>query len=74
MLNEYQHHLVNKMGRGKNVKCKKLVPNLCSKEKYVVHYRNLKLYKSQGLIITNIHRAINFKPSAWMTPHILSLF
>ena len=28
----------------------KLVPNLMAKEKYVVHYRNLQYYLSEGLV------------------------
>ena len=34
----------------------KLVPNLRSKEKYVVHYRNLRLYLSLGMKLTKVHR------------------
>ena len=33
----------------------KLIPNLNKKTNYVVHYENLKLYESLGLIITKIH-------------------
>ena len=40
---------------------KKLTPNLYSKKNYVVHYRNLKYYLSQGLILTKIHRILEFK-------------
>ena len=70
MLSDYQHELLNKWGGGKFIKCKKVIPNLCAKEKYVLHYRNLKFYISQGLIITKFHRAIKFKQSAWMASYI----
>ena len=30
----------------------KLIPNLYSKKNYVVHYRNLKFYLSQGVRLT----------------------
>ena len=68
MLSDYQHHLVNKVAGGKYVECKKLVPNLCPEEKFVLYYRNLEFYKSQGLIMTKIHRTIKFKQPAWMAP------
>ena len=39
----------------------KLTPNLMSKKNYVVHYRNLKYYLSQGLIFKKVHRILEFK-------------
>ncbi|XP_041366673.1 uncharacterized protein LOC121381425 [Gigantopelta aegis] len=49
---------------------KKLVPNLNDKKKYVLHYRNLQFYLSQGLKLKEIHRAIQFKQSPWLKPYI----
>ena len=34
---------------------KKLIPNLCNKTNYVVHYRNLQLCLSLGMNLTKIH-------------------
>ena len=48
----------------------KLIPNLLSKENYAVHYRDLKYYLSKGLILTKVHRILEFKQSAWMKPYI----
>ena len=41
-----------------------------SRKNYVVHYRNLKYYLSQGLILKKVHRILEFKQSAWMKPYI----
>ena len=39
---------------------RKLTPNLRDKIRYVVHYRNLKLYLQLGLLVTRIHRVLTF--------------
>ena len=39
----------------------KLAPNLMSKNNYVVHYRNLKYYLSQGLKFKKVHKILEFK-------------
>jgi len=46
----------------------KLVPNLRKKERYIIHYLNLKLYQSPGMQFTKIHRALKFRQKAWMAP------
>ena len=48
----------------------KLAPNLLPKKDNVVHYRNLKYYISQGLIIKKVYKILEFKQSAWMKPYI----
>ena len=45
---------------------KKLIPNLGNKNKYVVHYKNLQLYLSLEMKLTEIHRVLIFKQSDWM--------
>ena len=67
-LSQYQHDLVNQLG-SKFTDCGKLVPNLLNKERYVVHYRNLKLYHTLGMRVSEIHRALKFNQEAWMTPY-----
>ena len=52
----------------KNVE--KLIQNLNNKTNYVVHYENIKLYKSLELKITKIHSGIKFEESAWLEEYI----
>ena len=37
---------------------------------YVVHYRNLQYYLSQGLVFKKVHRILEFNQSDWMKPYI----
>ena len=52
----------------KNVE--KLLPNLWDKRRYVVHHKNLKLYRELGLKIKKIHRGIKFRAEPWMKTYI----
>ena len=48
----------------------KLTPNLRDKSKYVLHYRNLKLYTEFGMVVTKVHRVLQFKQSSRSKPYI----
>ena len=48
----------------------KLAPNLYNKRNYVVHYRNLKYYLSQGLQLKKIHKVLQFEQSSWLKVYI----
>ena len=48
----------------------KLTPNSRDKVKYVVHYRNLKLYLQLGLVSTKVHRVLAFNQSPWLKSYI----
>ena len=49
---------------------KKLIPNLHDKKRYVIHIRALDQASKHGLVLEHIHRAIEFKQSAWMKEYI----
>ena len=51
-------------------KVEKLIPNLNNKEKYVMHYKNLKQYLDLGLRIKMIKRVISFKKEPWLKKYI----
>ena len=48
----------------------KLIPNLYDKKRYVIHIRALDQALKHGLVLECIHRAIEFKQSAWMKEYI----
>lgn len=49
---------------------RKLVANLHDKEKYVVHYVNLKKYLARGLKLKKIHRVLKFTQSPWLRAYV----
>ena len=51
-------------------KVEKLIPNLNSKEKYVIHHEALKQYLELGLKLVKVHRGIKFREEAFMKSYI----
>ena len=47
-----------------------LTPKLRNKVKYVVHYRNWRLYIQLGLVVTKVHRVLTFKQLPWLKAYI----
>jgi hypothetical protein len=66
-LSSYQQELV---GNARGIFGRKLVPNFQKKDRYVVHYRNLKYYIEMGYQVTKIHSVVQFSQSYWMSPYI----
>ena len=48
----------------------KLVPNLGNKSRYLLHFKNLRLYLSLGMKLTKVHRIPTFKQSDWLKKYI----
>ena len=44
----------------------KLIPNLGGKTNFVLHYKNLQLYLSLGMKLTNFHKVLQFNQSNWL--------
>lgn len=49
---------------------RKLIQNLYDKERYVIHYQNMKQCLKAGLELIKIHRALKFRQSNWMKTYI----
>ena len=69
MLSPYCKQLSEDLKLG-SVAVPKLVLNLNDKTKYIVHYRNLKLYLRLGMELTEIHRVLVFQQSPWLKAYI----
>ena len=51
-------------------KTNKLICSFLPKKNYVLHYKNLKQYLEEGMILKKVHRGIKFVQSPWMEPYI----
>ena len=69
MLSPYCQQLAQDLNLG-GAPVPKLVPNLCDKTHYILHYRNLKLYLDLGMKLTKIHRVLGFAQSTWLKSYI----
>ena len=70
MLSPYQRQMKESMGLKCSTKIAKLIPNFYPKRRYVLHYRNLKFYVEQGLILEKIHRVMRFNQNPWIKPYV----
>jgi hypothetical protein len=69
-LSPYQLDQLEVHKEGHNEALQKLVPNLYDKKKYVCHIKNLQYYLSKGLVLTKVHRVLEFRQSEWLKPYI----
>ena len=52
-------------------KCEKPVCNIHNKENYIIHISSLKQALKHGLILSNVHKVIEFDQEAWLKPYIM---
>ncbi|XP_023212539.1 uncharacterized protein LOC111615349, partial [Centruroides sculpturatus] len=71
LLSNYQKSVLTKLNLKYNNNNKKLIPTLFDKQNYVIHYRNLKFYLEEGLILTKIHRVLAFNQEPWLRDYVL---
>ena len=69
-LSPYARSILTAMNINYKKSACKLISTLSKKEKYIIHYRVLKLYLKLGLVIKEIHRIVSFTQSSWMKPYI----
>ena len=69
-LHDYHNDLPFMCAKMKLNGVEKLVPKLYYKKKYIIHIKALKQPIDHGLVLEKIHRAIEFKQSAWMRKYI----
>ena len=48
----------------------KLISSFLPKTHYVLHYKNLKQYLEEGMLLKKVHRGIKLNQSCWMGPYI----
>ena len=48
----------------------KLVTSLAKKGRYVLHYRNLKLYLTLKMTLVSVYKILEFKKSEWLNKYI----
>lgn len=69
MLGIFQNEVLEQ-NKAKHTKCKKLVPNLMKKTRYILHIKNLQLYLKHGLVLKKVHRVLEFNQSKWLAKYI----
>lgn len=60
-----------KYGKSHKSTVKKLVLDLTNKRNYVVHYRNLKFYIQQGMVLKKVHRIMSFSQAPWLKSYVM---
>ena len=65
MLSPYCNKISEKFKIKHNNTCKKLIPSLLTKERYILQHENLKLYLDLLMKLKKTHRVLEFNQSNW---------
>jgi len=70
-MSEYQRFVQSKIGLSRNmVEVEKLVADLTKRERYILHYVELKKYLEIGVKLVEVHRVLSFKQEPWLSKFI----
>ena len=69
-LSPYAKQALIDSGCKEKYKDAKLVATFYDRENYVLHVKNLKLYKDLGMRLKKIHKILEFKQEAFIAPYI----
>ena len=68
---KYSEYMANRSPVGlQGSKLKKMICDWTNKQNYLVHYRLLKFYVRHGMVVTKVHRVIQFKQKPWLKKYI----
>jgi hypothetical protein len=62
--------LIDKLSGGKFAETEKLVATLETKDRYIIHYRNLQQCLELGMELEHVYRVLEFDQSPWLEPYI----
>ncbi|CAG8813270.1 35542_t:CDS:2, partial [Racocetra persica] len=72
-LSLYQNNdLIDKLSSGKFAETEKLVATLETKDRYIIHYRNLQQCLELGMELEHIYHVLEFNQSPWLEPYIIA--
>ncbi|GBC43839.2 uncharacterized protein LOC105317732 [Rhizophagus irregularis DAOM 181602=DAOM 197198] len=70
-LSPYQNNdLIDKLSGGKFAETEKLVATLETKDRYIIHYRNLQQCLELGMELEHVYRVLEFDQSPWLELYI----
>lgn len=69
-LSPFARTLLNELKGADTHRSEKLVSTLKPRKRYAIHGRNMALYMSLGMVVTKVHRVLEFKTSRFLEKYI----